>query len=162
MNSDVKIESELDKGSRFYFSLKLKIANSNQIEKTSEIKNYNFEGIKVLLVDDNHINVMVGKQILEKEKLKVTVASDGLSAVEKVKEQNFDIVLMDIQMPIMDGYTATKEIRKFNSKLPIVALSANVFLEIKDKIEECGMNGYIFKPFTPEDLLSQIEKFTHN
>ena len=103
---------------------------------------------------------MVGKQILEKSKLKVEVANDGLAAVNKVKEQDFDIVLMDIQMPIMDGYTATKEIRKFNKNLPVIALSANVFMEIKDKIEDCGMNGFIFKPFTPEDLLHQVENFT--
>jgi CheY-like chemotaxis protein len=69
---------------------------------------------------------------------------------------------MDIQMPIMDGYTATKEIRKFNSTIPILALSANVFMEIKDEIEGCGMNGFIFKPFTPETLLNQIENFTRN
>ncbi len=65
-------------------------------------------------------------------------------------------------MPIMDGYTATKKIRKFNSTIPILALSANVFMEIKDKIDDCGMNGFIFKPFTPEELLNQIENFTKN
>jgi CheY-like chemotaxis protein len=69
---------------------------------------------------------------------------------------------MDIQMPIMDGYKASKEIRKFNTKIPILAISANVFIEVRDKIDECGMNGFIFKPFTPADLLSQIEKFTRN
>ncbi|MDD7916036.1 response regulator [Polaribacter ponticola] len=105
---------------------------------------------------------MVGKQILEKSNLKVDVAHDGLAALNLVKENTYDIVLMDIQMPIMDGYTATSEIRKFNTELPILALSANVFMEIKDKIEECGMDGFIFKPFTPEDLLNQIEQFTTN
>lgn len=162
MGSKAKIESQNEEGSRFYFSLKLKAAKNVKIEKISQKIKYNFTGIKVLLVDDNLINVMVGKQILEKEKLKVEIANDGLVAVNMVKEQDFDIVLMDIQMPIMDGYSATKEIRKFNADIPILALSANVFMEIKDKIEECGMNGFIFKPFTPEDLLSQIEKFTCN
>ena len=75
------------------------------------------------------------KKILEKEKLIVTVAHDGLAAVNKVKEQDFDIVLMDLQMPIMDGYNATKAIRKFNPTIPILALSANVFDEVKDKID---------------------------
>jgi CheY-like chemotaxis protein len=69
---------------------------------------------------------------------------------------------MDIQMPIMDGYAAAKEIRKFNSTIPILALSANVFMEIKDKIDDCGMNGFIFKPFKPKSLLNQIEIFTRN
>lgn len=162
MGTKAKINSENGEGSSFYFSLKLNLANHSKVKRTSKKKEYDFTGIKVLLVDDNLINVMVGKQILEKEKLKVEIANDGLIAVQKFKEQDFDIVLMDIQMPIMDGYKATKEIRKFNTEIPILALSANVFLEVKDKIEECGMNGFIFKPFTPEDLLSQIEKFTHN
>jgi CheY-like chemotaxis protein len=74
------------------------------------------------------------------------------------KEKTFDIVLMDIQMPIMDGYTASKKIRKFNKYIPILALSASVFMEVKNKIEESGMNGFIFKPFDPLDLLEKIEE----
>tara|TARA_R110001606_G_scaffold103595_3_gene226491 strand:+ start:29255 stop:30940 length:1686 start_codon:yes stop_codon:yes gene_type:complete len=162
MGTKVKISSKVEDGSRFYFTLKLKIADQEIIDNESFKKVYNFTGKRVLLVDDNLINVMVGKQILEKEKLKVTVAHDGLTAVNKVKEQDFDIILMDIQMPVMDGYNATKEIRKFNPTVPILALSANVFAEVKDKIAECGMDGFIFKPFTPKDLLIQIEKFTSN
>ena len=162
MGSKVKLISRKNKGSRFYFALTLKIASNEDVGITSEKKEHNFIGKKVLLVDDNLINVMVGKQILEKSNLKVDVANDGLAALNLVKENTYDIVLMDIQMPIMDGYTATSEIRKFNTELPILALSANVFMEIKDKIEECGMDGFIFKPFTPEDLLNQIEQFTTN
>jgi CheY-like chemotaxis protein len=162
MGTKAKINSENGEGSSFYFNLKLNLANNSKVKRTSKKKEYDFTGIKVLLVDDNLINVMVGKQILEKEKLKVEIANDGLIAVKKVKEQDFDIVLMDIQMPIMDGYKASKEIRKFNTKIPILAISANVFIEVRDKIDECGMNGFIFKPFTPADLLSQIEKFTRN
>jgi signal transduction histidine kinase/CheY-like chemotaxis protein len=162
MGAKVKIISSKGKGSTFHFNLKLKIANHKETNLTTEKKGHNLKGKKVLLIDDNLINIMVGKQILEKSKLKVEVANDGLTAVNKVKEQDFDIILMDIQMPIMDGYTASKKIREFNSTTPIIALSANVFMEVKDKIEECGMNGFIFKPFTPEDLLNQIEKFTSN
>jgi signal transduction histidine kinase/CheY-like chemotaxis protein len=162
MKARVIINSIKGKGSRFHFNLKLKIANNKNLDETKEKKEHNFSGKKVLLVDDNLINIMVGKQILEKSKLIVDVANDGLAAVKKVKENDFDIILMDIQMPIMDGYTATKEIRKFNITTPILALSANVFIEIKDKIDDCGMNGFIFKPFTPEELLNQIENFTKN
>lgn len=160
MGTKVKIGSKVEEGSRFYFTLKLKTANQEIIDKAAIKKVYNFKGKRVLLVDDNLINVMVGKQLLEKEKLIVTVAHDGLTAVNKVKEQDFDIILMDIQMPVMDGYNATIEIRKFNPTVPILALSANVFAEVKDKINGCGMDGFIFKPFTPKDLLTQIEKFT--
>lgn len=162
MKTKVKLQSIVGKGSSFHFNLKLKIADKEKVVIIEEIQEYTFSGKKVLLVDDNRINVMVGKQILEKSNLKVEVAYDGSMAVDKTKEQEFDIILMDIQMPIMDGYTATKEIRKFNSTIPILALSANVFMEIKDEIEGCGMNGFIFKPFTPETLLNQIENFTRN
>lgn len=157
MGSEIKIESQINKGSRFYFDINLKIASDNELQKTSEKRVHNFEGKKVLLVEDNLINVMVGKQILEKEKLIVEVANDGLTAVNMVKENTYDCILMDIQMPVMDGYTAAMEVRKFNTEVPILALSASVFMEVKDKINECGMNGFIFKPFDPQDLLNQIE-----
>jgi signal transduction histidine kinase/CheY-like chemotaxis protein len=158
MDSTVKIESILGKGSRFYFDIDLKLPTKTEVNKTNQKKERNFAGKKVLLVEDNLINVMVGKQILEKAKLNVEVVNDGLAAVKKVKENKYDIVLMDIQMPIMDGYQATIEIRKLNKTLPILALSASIFMEVKDKINESGMNGFIYKPFNPEDLLDKIEQ----
>jgi CheY-like chemotaxis protein len=109
-------------------------------------------------VEDNLINVMVGKQILEKSGLQVDVANDGKIAVDMVKKNHYDTVLMDIQMPIMDGYTASREIRKFNTEIPILALSASVFIEVKNKIQSCGMNGFVYKPFDPENLLDKIEE----
>jgi CheY-like chemotaxis protein len=160
MGSFVNIDSKINKGSRFYFKLNLKLASEQELYKTTYKKEHNFNGKRVLLVEDNAINVLVGKQILEKANLKVEVAGDGLSAVNMVKQQQFDIVLMDIQMPIMDGYAASKEIRKFNKNIPILAFSASIFMEVKDKMEECSMNGFIFKPFDPEDLLNQIEEVT--
>ena len=162
MGSTVKIDSEINKGSRFYFNIDLKLASDKELNKTTQKKNRNFTDKKVLLVDDNLINIMVGKQILEKAKLNVDVANDGLVAVNKVKKNEYDVVLMDIQMPIMDGYTASLEIRKFNISLPIFALSGAVFMEVKDKINESGMNGFIYKPFDPEDLLDKIEEAINN
>ena len=162
MDSEIKVESEIGEGSTFYFILDLKVVPEQELEKKTKKRKNNLEGIKVLLVEDNLINVMVGQQILEKAKLIVDVANDGMSAVEKIKEKDYDVVLMDIQMPVMDGYTATKEIRKFNKELPILALSASVFMEVKDKISASGMNGFIFKPFNPEDLLDQIHRVTKN
>lgn len=157
MGSHVKVDSEINKGSRFYFQLNLKRASKEELFKTTYKKAYDFKGKKVLLVEDNTINVMVSQQILEKVNLKVEVARDGLSAVNMAKDNKFDIILMDIQMPIMDGYTASKEIRKFNKSTPIFALSASVFMQVKDKMNKHGINGFIFKPFDPEDLLNQIE-----
>lgn len=157
MDSQVKVDSDVNKGSRFYFKINLKLASSQELYKTTQKKEHNFNGKKVLLVEDNEINVLVVKQILEKANLKTEVVNNGLSAVKMVKENDYDIVLMDIQMPIMDGYTSTIEIRKFNTTLPIFALSASIFLEVKDRIKESGMNGFIYKPFEPEDLLNKIE-----
>ncbi|TLP80210.1 response regulator [Maribacter sp. ACAM166] len=158
MGSTVKIESDVGVGSRFYFDLELKPASNRQVDQNTLKKERNLKGRRILLVEDNKINIMVGRQILEKANLVVDVAFDGLMAVNMVRENNYDVVLMDIQMPIMDGYASTQEIRKFNTTLPILALSASVFLEVKNKIFKSGMNGFIFKPFDPEDLFNRIEK----
>lgn len=161
MGSEVNLESEINQGSRFYFDITLKKATITDLEIEAKHKEYQFEGKKVLLVEDNPYNVMVGKQILEKEKLQVEVAENGLKALEMFKKNTYDVILMDIQMPVMDGYEATKEIRKLNKKVPILALSASIFIEIKDSIVKSGMNGFIFKPFNPDDLLYQINNAIH-
>ena len=157
MGSTVQIDSEEAQGSRFYFDLEVKTISDEKLHQDSGKKVRNLNGRRILLVEDNKINVMVGKQILEKANLVVDVAFDGLMAVNMVKENDYCAVLMDIQMPVMDGYTSSIEIRKFNTTLPILALSASVFLEVKSKIEQSGMNGFIFKPFNPEDLYNRIE-----
>ncbi|NVK51640.1 MAG: response regulator [Flavobacteriaceae bacterium] len=158
MDADIKIESTVGIGSRFYFDLELETCSKNDLENQTLEKNHNFKGKKVLLVEDNLINVMVGRQILEKAQLIVDVANDGKVGVDMVKKNTYDAVLMDIQMPVMDGYTASLEIRKFNTDIPIIALSASVFVEVKNKIQESGMDGFIYKPFEPKDLLDKIEE----
>ncbi|RAJ12311.1 response regulator [Arenibacter echinorum] len=162
MGSQVKIASEPGVGSSFNFDLSLNLASSDELLEANLKKVHDLKGKRILLVEDNQINVMVGRQILEKANLVVEVAYDGQEAVNKVRENDYDAVLMDIQMPIMDGYTASKEIRKFNTVTPILALSASVFMEVKSKILESGMNGFIFKPFEPEDLLDKIEDAMQN
>jgi signal transduction histidine kinase/CheY-like chemotaxis protein len=158
MGSRVKVESNLGIGSRFYFDLELRPASMRQVNQKADKKERNLNGTKVLLVEDNKINIMVCIQVLEKANITVDVAYNGLMAVDMVRKNKYDVVLMDIQMPIMDGYTSSIEIRKFNTTLPILALSASVFLEVKNKIFQSGMNGFIFKPFDPEDLYNRIEE----
>ncbi len=158
MDSTVKIESGVGIGSRFYFDLELKLASDGRSDYDTEKKERNLKGRRILLVEDNKINIMVCRQVLEKANLVVDVAFDGLMAVHMVRENIYDVVLMDIQMPVMDGYTSAMEIRKFNTTVPILALSASVFLEVKDKILQSGMNGFVFKPFNPEELFNRIEE----
>ena len=158
MGSTVKTESDIGVGSRFYFDLDLKPACNGKSDRNTENKVRNLKGRRILLVEDNKINIMVCKQVLEKANLVVDVAENGLEAITMVRENIYDVILMDIQMPVMDGYTSAIEIRKFNTSTPIVALSASVFLEVRNKIFQSGMNGFIFKPFTPEELFNRIEE----
>jgi CheY-like chemotaxis protein len=123
-----------------------------------------------LLVEDNHANRIVASNFLGKMGVKVDFAENGAQALQIVQEQQFDIVLMDLQMPVMDGYEATREIRKLGKKykkLPIIALTADVVSDVRQKVNESGMNDYLSKPFKPEQLNSTIAKnlnikFQHN
>ncbi|MGD2024075.1 MAG: response regulator, partial [Desulfobacterales bacterium] len=109
----------------------------------------NIKGAKILLVEDNEINQQVAKEILEGADLIVTLADDGRQAVDLVKENQYDAVLMDIQMPVMDGYTATKKIRNLKSEIrnvPIIAMTAHAMAGDEDKSLQAGMNGHVTKP----------------
>ncbi|WP_051554701.1 response regulator [Maribacter antarcticus] len=156
--STVKIEGDVGIGSRFYFDLELRPASIGGLDHNSGEKERNLKGIRILLVEDNKINIMVCKQVLEKADLFVDDSFEGLMAINMVRKNSYDVVLMDIQMPVMDGYTSAIEIRKFNTTLPIIVLSASVFLEVKNKIFQSGMNGFVFKPFNPDDPFNRIEE----
>jgi len=109
-----------------------------------------------LIVDDNKINVAILKKILEDVNIDIDIAYNGKIAVEKVKANNYNMVFMDIHMPEMDGLEATQLIREFNTDLKIFGLSANVTTEAMDKAFDSGMNNYITKPFTKEQLYNLI------
>ena len=120
------------------------------------------EGKRVLLVEDNKINQLVVAKMLRKIGMVVTTADDGIPALEAVNRQHFDLILMDIQMPDMDGYRATAEIRKHTDPdkrdTPIIALTASAFLTEREKARLFGMNDHVGKPFGPEELLEKIEQ----
>jgi len=119
------------------------------------------QGARLLLVEDNEINQQVAKEILEGAGLNVTIANNGQEAVNAVKENNYDAVLMDIQMPVMDGYTATRAIRKDErfKELPIIAMTAHAMAGDEDKSLEAGMNGHVAKPIDPDQLFSTLQKW---
>ena len=118
-------------------------------------------GANVLLVEDNEINQQVAKEILEGAGLKITLANDGQEAVNAVKENTYDAVLMDVQMPVMDGYTATREIRKDGrfKELPIIAMTANAMAGDREKSLEAGMNDHVAKPIDTKELFSTLAKW---
>jgi signal transduction histidine kinase/DNA-binding response OmpR family regulator len=119
------------------------------------------QGAQVLLVEDNEINQQVAREILESAGLNVALANDGQEAVNAVKESNYDAVLMDVQMPVMDGYTATREIRKDErfKELPIIAMTAHAMAGDEDKSLEAGMNGHVAKPIDPDQLFATLQKW---
>lgn len=119
-----------------------------------------FKALTVLIVEDNLMNQMLLEAILEDAKMSVTIVDNGLKAVEAVKNNDFDMVFMDIQMPEMDGLSATKEIRTFNQSLPILAMTAHASQKDKDKSLAAGMNSHITKPIDPDILFNEIERFS--
>jgi len=171
MGGEIWVNSKIGEGSRFIFTIKALSTDKEQSagtkieEEVGLIKN-KLEDKHILVVDDNLINLTIVKKILTNQKIIVTTAIDGEKAVLQVKQRlldgnMFDAILMDIQMPVMDGYEATKAIRKLQNKkqLPIIALSANVMQRDKDLAKECGMNEHLSKPVNVSLLLSTLTNF---
>jgi signal transduction histidine kinase/CheY-like chemotaxis protein/HPt (histidine-containing phosphotransfer) domain-containing protein len=121
-------------------------------------KPYEFKGIKILLVEDNPINRQVAMETLEQEGFEVSFAINGMDAVNKIHANGYDAVLMDLQMPVMDGYEATRIIRsdlKYEN-LPIIAMTAHVMEDVREKCLYMGMNGYVTKPVDVDELLANL------
>ena len=161
MNSKIKLESKLGQGSKFWFNLDLDISDqkvSQQIksDKKKFIDLQYLVGKNVLVVEDNKINQMITKKILEKNKMVCQVADNGTDALQLVKENDFDIVLMDIHMPGISGIEATQKIRRFNKELPVIALTAVTIDENIDEFFRVGFNEIIPKPFKPEEFFEKI------
>lgn len=162
------VESKIGKGSKFQFVYPCipldKKSDSSYIDNDAE---YQFAALNknVLLVEDNKLNQFVASQFLNKWNSSVDIANNGIEAIQLLAKNEYDIVLMDIQMPEMNGLDASKIIRSKNSNvlqhnIPIIALTANAFNETRKEIEEAGMDGFVSKPLKPKDLHSLIVKLT--
>ena len=168
MSGEIAVESEVGKGSKFTVTLPLQIINDIpkiKSEKVTSTEDYDLKGKNILLVEDNAINMEIAKEMLEMFGANVVEAWNGLEAVEKFSQaqiNEFDLILMDMQMPKMDGCTATKEIRNMDRKdaksIIIIALTANAFAEDIAATSAAGMNGHISKPIDFKQLLSTISK----
>ncbi|WP_395056816.1 PAS domain S-box protein [Flavobacterium sp.] len=160
MNGQIEVESKKNIGTSVHVILNLSIGNAENIEtKNLKKPQSNLDGIHILLVEDNDINRMMVQNSLQYFNCKVTEAENGIEALELLKKQNFDIILMDIQMPELDGIEATKIIRhEYKLLTPIIALTANAFKTEIEKCKEAGMDDYITKPFDETILIETIAK----
>lgn len=161
MGSKIHLESQLGKGSKFWFNINFDI--SEEVREDLNPKNIIYdvdyialENRKVLVVEDNKINQMITKKILEKNKMNCQVADNGMDAIELIKENDFDVILMDIHMPGISGIEATQKIREFDKHLPIIALTAVTIDENLDDFYRAGFNEIIPKPFKTEEFFEKI------
>ena len=158
-SSEIYLESEPGKGSSFWFTLSFEIIKDIKEEVSAGILDVTvLENKRILIVEDNKINQMVTKKILEKNHVICDLAENGQQAVDKVKNNHYDLVLMDINMPIKNGMEATKEIRTFNKNIPIIALTAVEIDELRHKIFDSGMNDVIVKPYDMKLFIQTIIK----
>ena len=160
MGGTIEFTSQEGVGSQFVIRIPFKIDEEHKTEAVKEATSASIEGLSVLLVEDNELNMEIAKFIIENEGANVTCATNGKEAVNIYKKspEFFDIILMDIMMPEMDGYEATKVIRSLDSKIPIVAMTANAFTEDKIKAKKAGMNAHLSKPLDKDTLVQVVAK----
>lgn len=165
MGGELWVESEAGKGSIFKFHVKIKTFDLISFEKKSAKGTKKLEAIltgNVLLVEDNVINQKVAVKMLQKRGLNVICAEDGQTALDLLESANFDLIIMDLMMPIMDGYEATRKIRNSSSSksnIPIIALTAAAMAGEKEKCLAIGMNDYITKPVSYQTLIKSVIPF---
>ncbi|HEY2584023.1 MAG TPA: ATP-binding protein [Mucilaginibacter sp.] len=163
MGSEINVKSELGKGSVFYFRLSLKNGTTKitgDLKDKPFVEEKSLKGIKILIAEDNQINVILAKQYMKLWDVECDVAENGNIALTLVQTNDYKMVLMDLQMPELDGYQTTAAIRELPGEkyknLPIIALTASAMLDIKDHAFLVGMNDYISKPFNPNELYRKI------
>jgi CheY-like chemotaxis protein len=164
--SALQLKSESGKGSIFYFTQTFaKVAMSETGAKelidplpTEESKP--LTGISILLVEDNEVNILVARTFLERWGANVDVAVNGQEALDMVDIHRHKLVLMDMHMPVMDGYDATRRMRQKGIRLPIVALTASLPREVEDRVRGMGVDDIIVKPFVPEELFRIVLHYT--
>ena len=163
-NSTLYLKSIEGKGSTFFFEQTFeKCGERNEINYNTETVKENlkpFEGICILLVEDNPMNVLVAQRYLEGWGASIDVALNGFEALHKFDDSKHVIVLMDLQMPILDGYEAAKKMRLNGVTKPIIALTATLATEIQEQIKVVGIDDYIIKPFLPKEFFKKVSQYT--
>jgi PAS domain S-box-containing protein len=165
MKGEIGLSSEPGKGSKFFFTIPyhpVKSAPSQGVQKTVVSKEHNFEGNVVLVVEDDEINYRFLEIVIHKTKAKVLRAINGQEAIDIALKHDIDLVLMDIQIPVLDGYQATREIKKIRPNLPVVAQTAHALAEEKARCMDSGADDYLAKPISRKDLLLKMAQFLSN
>ena len=161
LGGKIKLESVIDKGSCFSFELHFKVSdNPLQVEQKTYI--YDSSSLinkKILIVEDNKINQMVSRKMLENKGIQCEIIDNGEEAIEIARNNEFDMILMDVHLPGINGTIAAKKIRKFDDKTPIIALTAISLNENRENLMSYGMTDVITKPFVPEDFYAIIAKY---
>lgn len=156
--SNILLDSAVGSGSCFHFVLSFK-KEASILESKIEYKAlHDLKGANILLVDDNSMNILFTKKLIHHWNTTVDIAVNGAEALEKARLNNYDLILMDLHMPVMDGYTASSHIRTFNQKVPIIALTASVDADVQEMIRQNGLNDCLQKPFKPNELYEMISK----
>ena len=161
----MNVNSQLGFGSEFSFNMEFPVS-TEALPSTEDIK-YMANGhddmgaMRVLMAEDNPVNVLLMKKLFSKWKIVPAIAENGARAVEMMQYGNFDIILMDLQMPVLNGFDAAKEIRKMadpkKANIPIIALTASALFDIREQVFSSGMNDYVSKPFKPEELMEKMQ-----
>lgn len=157
-NGSIKLESNLGVGTTFTVNLPFKsgVNKSNEIINSAEVNSSDYSNYKILIVEDNKINQVVTKRLLENHKFICTIVEDGFSAIEILKTESFDAILMDINMPKINGFETSKIIRSNGVTIPIIAVTAFDRQEIEEKMIDADINDVIVKPFEPAKLFQMI------
>ena len=160
------MKSETGKGSEFIVDIEYKLPDEEKMLSdalaAAEINTVSFSEVKVLIAEDNPMNQQLIKHLMKNWAIKHTVVSNGLEAIEALRKENFSLILMDIQMPDMDGYTATAVIRaELQSQIPIIAMTAHAMMGEKEKCIQLGMNDYISKPLKETVLYNIIAQYSY-
>ena len=161
----ISVESVKGKGSTFYVELPFEVNENGEVERHTSFNKHaepdTLQGATILLVEDNAINQKVMTRFLDKWDIDVVVAENGEQALDEMRDNFINLVLMDLQMPQMDGYEATRLIRELDDKqkseVPILALTAAALKEVREKVFASGMNDYLTKPFNPSELQKKLE-----
>ncbi len=159
-NSSLKVQSEVNKGSTFYFTIIFtKNTNNIQVIETSNENVKSLSGLNILIAEDNKVNMLIARKFLLKWDARLTEAVNGKEAIDLCQKNAYDLILLDLEMPEADGYTALREIRKTHPATPAIAFTAATFENIEQILLQKGFNDYILKPFVPHELNAKLHKY---